>query len=268
MPWGAVAGAVVGGYAANKAAGKAADSANRNADNAIEAGKPWNTKGSFGEARFDEDTKTINMNLAQPWQSEYDLAMANAAKQRDYISSIENDPMAAGKKFYDMNKALYAKDDEDQRLALENRLYGQGMFGSKGGAGQMGSLYDAQLRRDEEAKVAALNQAQGYVDLYRKRSTEDLAAAESIGGLTSGYAQTGQGIGTTQGNLAMNAANMKTNAAVGMGAVNSNAWAGVGKSIGKADWSGMFNSNNNANTTYVPGGSYTGSTADTAVWNP
>jgi len=222
-------GSAVGGLISLRGQNKAASaqdaasaSAERQAELAYQRTLPWDVKGNFGEAQFDEEGRQLDMSLSAPWQSEYDLAMAGAGKQRGFIAGMEADPMAAGKKFYDMQKAIYAPEQEKQRLALENRLLGQGMLGSTGGSSQSEALLKAQAMQDLEAQYAGLDKAQGYIDTYRGRSATDLGMAETIGQLPQKYAETGRGIGTGLGSIAGTAAKLSSAAAQARGQSQSN----------------------------------------------
>ena len=225
MTWGAVAGAAVGIYASNKASkaqGAASDAASREAAIAREEARPWDVQGAFGSAKFDQDGRELNMELSAPWQSEYDLAMQGAKDQRGYISEMEDDPMTAGKKFYDMQRELYEPQQAEDRLTMEKRLLGQGMFGSTGGGMQMNALLDAQQQQDLQAQYSGLDQAQGYIDTYRGRAASDLSQAEAIGQMPQKYAETGRGIGTGMSSVANNSANLASNAAQARGASQAN----------------------------------------------
>jgi len=223
--WTAVASAAVGLYSAKKAAkaqGAASDAASREAALAREEARPWDVQGAFGSAKFDQDGRELNLELSAPWQSEYDLAMQGAKDQRGYIAGMEADPMAAGQKFYEQQRALYAPQQAEDRLTMEKRLLGQGMFGSTGGGMQMNALLDAQQQQDLQAQYAGLDQAQGYIDTYRGRSASDLSQAEAIGQMPQKYAETGRGIGTGMSSVANNSANVASNAAQARGASQAN----------------------------------------------
>jgi len=236
--WGAIASAAVGLYSAKKqakAGGAAASAAEAAAEKAYQRALPWDVSGSFGEATYDQEGKKLTTSLSEPWQSEYDLAMSDAAKQRGYISGMEADPMAAGKKFYEQQKALYAPEQEEDRLNMEKRLLGQGMFGSTGGAGQMNALLDAQAQQDLQAQYSGLDQAQGYIDTYRGRSATDLSNAQIIGKLPDAYGKQGQVIGSGLSASAQKAGQMESDAAQARGQSQANKWGSYGKAIG-----GMF----------------------------
>ena len=225
MAWVNVGVAAVSLYSANKKAKdqkKAADRAEGASDEAYARSLPWDVEGSFGKATFDEEGRALNLSLSKPWQSEYDIAMADPERQRAFISKMEGDPMAAGKTFYDMQKAIHAPEQERQRLSLESRLLAQGMLGSSGGAGRMEALRKAQAMQDLEAQYAGLDKAQGYIDTYRGRSATDLGMAETIGQLPQKYAETGRGIGTGLGSIAGTAAKLSSTAAQARGQSQAN----------------------------------------------
>lgn len=262
---------LIGQNKAAKAQSAASDAASREAELAYQRSLPWDVKGAFGEAEYDEEGRQLDMSLSQPWQSEYDLAMQGAKDQRGYIAGMEGDPYAAGQKFYEQQKALYAPDQEKDRLDLEKRLLGQGMFGSSGGAAQTEALRKAQAQVDLQAQYGGLEKAQGLIDTYRGRAATDLGMAESIGQMPQKYAETGRGIGTGMSSIAGTAAELSGQAAQARGATsgamalggsgmlsnlaqtwqqNNNAYNKGFDSVNKTNqWSGFSD-------TYNPGGSY------------
>ena len=100
-------------------------------------------------------------------------AQADYASQMGYASGLEGDVFGAGKKFYDMQKALYAPEQERARLSQESRLLGQGRLNTKGGAGEIEALRTAQAQVDLEAQYAGLDKAQQQVDTFRGRGREE-----------------------------------------------------------------------------------------------
>ena len=219
-----------------KAASQAADASVQAAQIAAESAMPWDVGGMFGEAVFDEEGKRLDMTLSEPWQAEYDVAMADPARQRELIAEIEADPYAAGQKFYEMQKALYAPEQEQDRLRLEERLLGQGMLGSTGGALQTEALRKAQAQVDLEAQYKGLEQAQSLIDTYRARSEGSLGLAETIGQLPQKYAETGRGIGTELGSIGASTAATTSAAAQARAASMSNIYGGLTE-----QFTGLFN---------------------------
>ena len=218
---------LIGQRKASKAQAAASDAQAREAELAYQRSLPWDVGGAFGEAKFDEEGRRLDLSLSEPWQSEYDLALQGAKDQRSYIAGMEADPMAAGQKFYEMQKALYAPEQEKARLDLEKRLLGQGMFGSSGGAAQSEALRKAQAMQDLQAQYSGLDKAQSMIDTYRGRAATDLGMAETIGQMPQKYAETGRGIGTGMSSIAGTAAQLSGQAAQARGASEANRWLGM-----------------------------------------
>ena len=218
---------LIGQRKAAKAQSAASAAAERQAELAYQRSLPWDVEGAFGQAEFDEEGRRLKLGLSEPWQAEYDLALGGAAKQREFIKDMEADPMAAGKKFYEMQKALYAPEQEKDRLTLEKRLLAQGMLGSTGGANRIEALRKAQAQVDLEAQYTGLDKAQSMIDTYRGRAATDLGLAETIGQMPQKYAETGRGIGTGMGSIAGTAAELSGQAAQARGASQANRWLGM-----------------------------------------
>lgn len=223
-----------GQRSARKSARRSEQAAKEAAELAYKRSLPWDVQGAFGQAQFDEEGRSLGLSLSEPWQAEYDLAMAGAGKQRDYIAGMEADPMAAGKKFYEMQKALYAPEQQAQSLSLENRLLAQGMLGAAGGAGQMGALQQAHGMQDLQAQYSGLEQAQGMIDAYRQRAANDITMASEIGALPLQYAQMGQQTGQGLTAAAQQGAEMVSGAATTSAEALSGFGAGLGSAINTA----------------------------------
>ena len=218
---------LIGQNKAAKAQSAASDAASREAELAYQRSLPWDVQGAFGGAEFDEEGRRLDLSLSEPWQAEYDLAMQGAKDQRGYIAGMEADPMAAGKKFYEMQKALYAPEQEKDRLEQENRLLAQGMLGSTGGAGRIEALRKAQAMQDLQAQYQGLDKAQSMIDTYRGRAATDLGMAETIGQMPQKYAETGRGIGTGLGSIAGTSAQISAQAAQARGASQASTALGM-----------------------------------------
>jgi len=223
---------LIGQNKQRKAADRAADEARRQADLAYKRSLPWDVQGLLGGAEFDEEGRKLDLTLTDEWQSQYEQQLADAKRQKGFISDIEADPMAAGQKFYEMQKALYAPEQEADRLALENRLLGQGMLGSSGGASRTEALHKAQAAQDLQAQYAGLDKAQSMIDTYRGRQTGSLGTAESIAQMPQKYAQTGRGIGTGMSSIAAQAGQMGSDAAQAQGQTTANLWGGLSSQFG------------------------------------
>ena len=254
---------------ANYYAGQKAESAQQQsteaqkqaANLAYERALPWSTGGLFGAAAFDPKTRTAIQTLSPELRKQYDAYMkrsgtheqyipearADFEKQRGYAAELEGDVYGAGKKFYEMQKALYAPQQEKDRLTQEARLLAQGRLGSTGGAGEQEALRKAQGQVDLQAQYAGLDKAQQQIgmfrdrskegqaleDMYRARQASDLAMVQSLGQLPTGYAQTGRGIGTGMSPIASTAAGMQNVASQGMADTSAAKWGGLATGIGE-----------------------------------
>ena len=253
----------VGYYAGEKAEDIAQQSSaeqRQAAQLAYERSLPWSTGGLFGAAAFDPKTRTAIQTLSPELRAQYDAylkqapthaqyipeARADSARQKGYAAELEGDVYGAGKKFYEMQKALYAPQQEKDRLTQEARLLAQGRLGSTGGAGEQEALRKAQGQVDLQAQYAGLDKAQQQIgmfrdrskegqaleDVYRARQASDLAMVQSLGQLPTGYAQTGRGIGTGMSPIASTAAGMQNVASQGMADTSAAKWGGLATGIG------------------------------------
>ena len=238
---GQIGGAIGGRLDKKKAASGAQQTANREADLAYQRSLPIGVGGMFGDVSYDEETRQMSITADPRLQAEYDIALQDPARQRAFRQQIEADPFTAGQRFYEMQKAIYAPEQERQRLDLEERLLAQGMLGSTGGAERQRALLEAQGQQDLQAQYAGLDKAQSLIDLYRGRELEGIGTAESIGALPFKYAQLSQGIGSDLGSAAETAAKMKSSAAQAMSQSKANL-ADIGSGIFKDTVSqpGMF----------------------------
>ena len=222
---GQIGGALGGAMAsrkASKAASQAQQTANEQARLAYERSLPINVGGMFGDVTYDEATRQMQIGLSPELQAEYDVALADPARQRQFIAGIEGDPMAAAESFYQQQRQLYAPQQEADRIALENRLLAQGMLGSTGGQGQMEALRSAQYTQDLQARQAARQEAQQLIDTYRARTAQNLASVEALGGLPLQYANLSRGVGSDLGSAAGTAAKTVTDAAQARAQTQSN----------------------------------------------
>ncbi len=219
------------GYMASQAARQSQSAQEQAAQLAWERSQPWNVGGVFGATTFDPETRTSLQTLSPEMQAQYDASMASAAANRAQADALGLDPAAMGKQFYEQQKAIYAPEQEKQRLERENRLVAQGMFGSSGGQAQMNALLDAQAQQDAQAQIAAYDKAQAIQDTYRGRYASDLALAQGMGNLPGTYSQTGMGIGGNLTGIAGTAGNMQVSAAKQMSDATAGMWGGMAGAV-------------------------------------
>jgi len=230
MPWGAVAGAVIGAYGANKAAKKQSAAADRNADKAYEQSLPWSMQGMFGGASFDEEGRMAYTELSPEMQEQYNAMMERSRGYADQISQFDSGQMQED--FYQEQKALSEPGEQQDRLAMENRLYAQGMLGSSGGEGRMRGLQTAQSMKDLARRAEARSASEAQLDRIRGRQSSDFGAALQIGALPMDYANLGRGIGSGMSGAAQSGAAMRNTAAQNAADTTAGFWSQLGQTVG------------------------------------
>jgi hypothetical protein len=238
----AVGGSLISGYGANKAAKKGAASADRAAELAYKQSLPWDVKGMFGGAKFDEEGRSAEISLSPEMQTLYDKYTGRSSKISDRVAAMGDDPEAMQRRFYEEQKAIYAPQDEKDIQALESRLLAQGMLGSTGGQGRMKTLRSAMFDRDLKARFAAFDKVQALQNAERARESEDLTRALGIGALPGDYANLGRGVGQGMTGAAQSGAKLRSEGAWNRADTSAAGWGSFGKSIGEANWGSIFGS--------------------------
>ncbi len=237
--WGNIAGAVIGGMMAKKAASKAADQTREAADLAYERALPWDVSGMFGTAKFDEDGREATITLDPELQAQYDRLLGRSVEQAELAKAMSPEDVAL--KHYQYQKDLFAPAEEQERLGLEKRLLAQGLMGSTGGALQTQALLESQATKDLARQAEAMTTGQKFLDMYRTREMEDRSEALKLGALPYDYASLGRGVGSGMSSAAQAGLTATSKAASGLGRVGTSIGANLGRQIGRADWSGLFN---------------------------
>jgi hypothetical protein len=210
---GQIGGAIGGSLGKKKAASGAQQAANREAELAYQRSLPVNVSGMFGDVSYDEEGRMLDISADPRLQAEADIAIQDPAKQRAFREQLEGDPFQAADKFYQMQRQLYAPQQQKDRLELEERLLAQGMLGSTGGAERQRALREAQAQQDLQAQYGAIDKAQSLIDTYRGRELEGIGTFETIGALPFKYGELSRGIGSNLGSAAQTAATMRNRAA-------------------------------------------------------
>jgi len=239
---GQIGSALGGSLSKNRASKRAQSDVNREAELAYKRSLPVNVTGMFGDVSFDEEGRMLDISADPRLTAESNLALEDIQRQRGYLSELEGDPMSAAANYLAMQRQLMAPKQEQDRLALEERLLAQGMLGSTGGANRQQALAEAQAQQDLQAQYGAIDKAQSMIDTYRARQAEGLGTFESIGELPFKYAQLSRGIGSDLGAAAKTAAESKIDASQARRQSESNI-AGIGTDMFKdiATNKGMFN---------------------------
>jgi len=265
-----IVGGLIGASGAKSAAETSAAASDRAAQLAYEQALPWGMTGLFGEAAFDEDTRAATVTLDPELQAHYDRLLARGAATGETLAGFAGDPFELQQQIYQQQRELFAPQQEEERLALENRLLAQGMLGATGGQQRMGALLESQQTQDLARQGQALTQAQQLVDLYRGREAEDIGLATELGKLPLDYASIGRGIGGGLSNVAGIGAGIRSTAAAGLGGAQAAFWDQIGQSVttGLENIGGLFSGPYGYGTPGTTGVAQTSSPGLNALVNP
>lgn len=225
-----VGGALLQGRSARKAAQTQADAQRESAEMAYEQSMPWNLTAAGANISVDEDGKTMTTELSPELQSIYEGMFSRAGQWTPMVEDLMADPFTAQQRLYEQQRQLFAPQQEQERLALENRLLSQGMLGSTGGALRTQALREAQGTQDLQRQIAAMTQAQGLLDTYLGRQQSDIGTATALLDIPLQYGGLSRGIGGTLGQTASVVGSLRNQAAQTLGA----AQAAYGSSLGNA----------------------------------
>jgi hypothetical protein len=163
---------------------------------------PWGVSAAgIGGTTVDKEGRVISTTIDPQMQALADMFRERMGMQTAAISGY--DPAQAAQDYYQQYVAPdLLRSQEQERLALENRLLGQGMLGSTGGALRSEALLQAQEASKRQARGEAFSQSQNLLDAMRKREAADLAAMAGIYEAPVGLMTTGTGIGQAMGQIA------------------------------------------------------------------
>jgi hypothetical protein len=165
-----------------------------------EASKPYGLTGPTGGITWDYDAKTGTATLSPEMAALADRLFGRAETQAAALSAY--DPQTAAQEYYQQYVAPdLMRGQEEQRLALENRLLSQGMLGSTGGMLQSRGLLEAQEQSRRMGMAESFNQSQALLDAMRQREMADIAAAAGIYEAPISLFQTGAGVGANLGGI-------------------------------------------------------------------
>jgi len=235
-PTGGIASTVIGSTiaarGAKKAAGIQAAAADRAAELQYQATLPKSVSGVFGDFTYDDEGQLASISLSPELQKIYADRLARSQEQSELIKAY--DPNAYQQEFYEEQKALAARDEEQKRLDLENRLRAQGLLGSSTGATRLRSLYEAQDVADLRRRAEARNAAREQLTFMRGLEGGDITSASAIGSLGSDYANIGRGIGSNLGAAVQSGAANQFAAAQNLADSTAAFWGKIGSSVGNA----------------------------------
>jgi hypothetical protein len=210
---------LVGGLGTSYAAKKNLEGQEKSANWMMEGSMPWDIGGAMGNVTFGDGS--VDIGLSPEQQAQYDAYTAEAAEQNRLLTSLRGEAAGdLGDKYYQQEMALLAPEQEQERLALESRLFSQGFTpGSTASATSSGMLRKAQGDTRLEARRTADDRVQDLIDNYTNRRNAATTGAMGIAGfgldLADFGANVGQGLSgaAQQGGLLMGGAYEAQNAA-------------------------------------------------------
>lgn len=231
MSWWDLAGAALGYYGSQKASKQQSEAAREAADRGYEQSLPWSTTGMFGSAQFDPKSRQAVSLLSPEMKAQYDQYMARAALTGEEIDKFGTDPYEMQKQMYEQQKALFAPVERQDILGLEARQQAQGRRGTRGGAGEMQGMLQAQKQKDLARQVQSFDQAQNYLTNLRSRQTGDIGQAITMGSLPESYLNIGRGIGTGMSGAATAGANLMNVAGQNRADTTGAFWSQLGQTV-------------------------------------
>ena len=209
---------LVGGLGTSYAAKKNLEGQEKSANYMMEGSMPWDIGGAMGNVTFGDGS--VDIGLSPEQQAQYDAYTAEATEQNRLLTALRGESGELANKYYQQEMALLAPEQEQERLALESRLFSQGFTpGSTAGATSSGMLRKAQGDTRLEARRTAEDRVQDLIDNYTNRRNAATTGAMGIAGfgldLANFGANVGQGLSgaAQQGGLLMGGAYEAQNAA-------------------------------------------------------
>ena len=231
-PMGSQLGGMIGGSLDGKGAVKGAKGMQGDVRAMSEAqyqrALPWDASGEFGSIKYDRDGKAVSSSLSAPWQSQLDRLLGRATTTGEQISKYSADPMIAQQQLYEQQQALFAPEQERQRLSQEARLLAQGRLGTTGGAGQMQALLEAQGMQNLQRQYGAFDKSMDMGTTMRDWEESDIAQSTDIGKLPQDYLQMAKSGGITSDPYA----EQKVQAAGNVYGAKSSRLDGIGDALG------------------------------------
>ena len=181
--------------AAREAAATHAAALRYNAAAGMAAAAPWSIGGLGGTATFDPDSQSGIMGLSPQLSEIYSGALNRSGLWGAQAEQFMGNPFAAADKFYQMQQALVAPEEEKLRTDMETRLLAQGRLGTTGGRYDANKLNELILGEREKRRVAGFNQAQSLIDKLIGRESGDLGTATGLLDIPLQYGKLGRGIG-------------------------------------------------------------------------
>lgn len=165
----------------------------------------------------------------------YDDYLANGGFGGEFDEEGYNAAVANWKSpeqtIYDRLALLSAEDEQLERNTLENRLFAQGMLGSKGGYHRTRALNNSQAQKALQREQYAVTLAEEIQNQIQRRGLNALNAGIGLEQLPLDYLKLGASVGVSGANAGANAASYLANAAADRGDAISGFFSNLGSNI-------------------------------------
>jgi len=200
--WGSVFGSALGGagtYLGNMSALDAYKAKTEGLANNVKF-TPYAISSDIGQTYQDPATGQMISKL-DPSFAEQQQAMLGQVGSN--LAAANADPQVAAQDAYNKMRMLSAFPEEQQRLAMENRLLQQGMLGSTGGANQTRAMQEAMNTNNVNQQLQSINLGQTLTNNATQRAMQNWTGAMAPTAAMAGQmGQTGQfGSQAMQGQL-------------------------------------------------------------------
>jgi hypothetical protein len=186
--WGGMLGGVAGGLYSNYLANQGVDQASQLASGVKFT--PYAISSDIGRTYQDPTTGEMISRL-DPRFAEQQQAMLGQVGSN--LAAAQADPQLAALDAYNKMRQLSAFPEEQQRLAMENRLLQQGMLGSTGGANQTRAMQEAMNTNAVNQQLQAIGLGQTLTNNATQRAMQNWTGAMAPTAAMAGQmGQTGQ----------------------------------------------------------------------------
>ena len=171
--------AVGGALDANRAAKEARAAGNQQLAfmyEQLEQAKPRDVYGGAGGISFDPSTRDVSVDLDPRYSAMLDQLLGRREGYQDIVAEYTGDPIQQAMELAQERTALRRPQQEEDRLALEARLFEQGRLGSTGGAGQQQALEESFRRQELIDEQQALGDVMDIGKTYRGYEATDMAS--------------------------------------------------------------------------------------------
>ncbi len=234
--------AILGGAGLSLLGGALGADAQRDAANAAANSAQW--RGTGVTSGFGSVTPTKNPDGTWSYNTTLDPRYAAYRDQlfgmgQGFLQQAQNyDPNQAGALFTKQLREQSAPSEQADRMALENRLFQQGLMGSTLGVDRYAALNEAQRRADVQREMQGYQLAQETQGNLFNRGLQGIQAGTAIEGLTGDLMQQSIGASGGQQSGRQAGANFQFQAGMNRGDMLSGFFGSLGQGLGNYGFSG------------------------------